>query len=298
MAVIRAIYDNESPSKPFVKWAGGKRQLLPEIEARIPWHELEANNWDYAEPFVGGGAVLFRVLEKVPAVRSVVNDLNPRLIAAYRAIRDNVEAVIDRLSELAAHFLPLDDTERLEHYLSMRARFNAKVPEDVETAALLIFLNRTCFNGLYRENARGDFNVPYGKVKNPMLCDVKTLRADAGALKQVTLQCGDFPSVLDSLRRTTFFYLDPPYKPISQTSSFNTYTKIPFNDDEQRRLATFCRALDAKGHYFLLSNSDPGDSFFDDLYAGFRIERVQARRCVSANPAKRGPLSELLISNF
>ena len=296
--VVSVIYNSETPTKPFVKWAGGKRQLLPEIEARLPWDELKGGYYDYVEPFVGGGAVLFHVLANAPRVRAIINDLNPRLIATYRAIRDNVDAVITSLSILADHFLPLDATRRLEFYLSTRARFNVKDIDDAENAAMLIFLNRTCFNGLYRENAKGDFNVPYGKVKQPLLCDITTLRADSEALQQVTLQCGDFPSVLDKVNRPTFFYLDPPYKPISQTSSFNTYTKEPFDDNEQKRLATFCRTLDAHGHRFLLSNSDPGDGFFDDLYSGFHIERVRARRSVNANPSKRGPLNELLISNF
>ncbi len=284
--------------KPFVKWAGGKRQLLPEIEARVPLEALRSGAFSYVEPFVGGGAVLFRVLARVPGVRAVVNDLNPRLVGAYRAIRDDVDTVIERLSEFEVAFLPLDEAGRLDFYLAIRQRFNSLAVNATEEVAMLLFLNRTCFNGLYRENAKGAFNVPYGKVKRPCICDRETLLADACALQGVDCLCGDFAAVLERVDGPAFFYLDPPYKPISQTSSFNAYTSVPFDDVEQARLAQFCRALDAAGHRFLLSNSDPGGGFFEQLYKGFRIERVQARRCVNANPAKRGALSELLISNF
>lgn len=284
--------------KPFVKWAGGKRQLLPEIEARIPWEALRSGACGYVEPFVGGGATLFRVLARVPGVRAVVNDLSPRLMGAYRAIRDDVGAVIERLAGLEAAFLPLDEAGRLAFYLEARRRFNAGGLDAAGQAATLLFLNRTCFNGLYRENAKGAFNVPYGKVKRPCICDRETLLADARALRGVDCQCGDFAETLKRVEGPAFFYLDPPYKPISQTSSFNAYTRVPFDDAEQARLARFCRALDAAGHRFLLSNSDPGGDFFERLYAGFRIERVQARRSVNANPAKRGALTELLISNL
>lgn len=284
--------------KPFVKWAGGKRQLLPEIEARIPWEALRSGACCYVEPFVGGGAVLFRVLARVPGVRAVVNDLNPRLVGAYRAIRDDVDAVIEELSGFEKDFLSLDEVGRLNFYLAVRQRFNGGEVDASEEAAMLLFLNRTCFNGLYRENAKGAFNVPYGKVKRPCICDRETLLADARALQGVDCLCGDFAAVLDRVDGPAFFYLDPPYKPISQTSSFNAYTSVPFDDVEQARLAQFCRALDAAGHRFLLSNSDPGGDFFERLYEDFHIERVQARRCVNANPAKRGALTELLISNF
>lgn len=284
--------------KPFVKWAGGKRQLLPEIEARVPLEALRSGAFSYVEPFVGGGAVLFRVLARVPGVRAVVNDLNPRLVGAYRAIRDDVDTVIERLSEFEVAFLPLDEAGRLDFYLAIRQRFNSRAVNATEEVAMLLFLNRTCFNGLYRENAKGAFNVPYGKVKRPCICDRETLLADACALQGVDCLCGDFAAVIDRVKGPAFVYLDPPYKPISQTSSFNAYTSVPFDDVEQARLARFCRVLDAAGHCFLLSNSDPGGEFFERLYKGFRIERVQARRCVNANPAKRGALSELLISNF
>ena len=289
----------EGLAKPFVKWAGGKRQLLPAITAKIPWPRLDSKELLYVEPFVGGGAVLFAVLASCPAAHALANDANPRLIGAYRAVQRHTEALIARLASLEAQFLSLDRADRAPFYLDLRARFNAHPHDATECAALLLFLNRTCFNGLYRENAAGDFNVPYGKVTRPRICDAATLRADAHALRHTTITCGDFSDTLGQVGpRQAFFYLDPPYKPISQTASFNAYTKTPFDDAEQTRLAAFCKELHRRGHLFLLSNSDPGGDFFERLYDGFRIERVRARRSVNANPAKRGPLDELLISNF
>lgn len=293
--------DTETPAKPFLKWAGGKRQLLPEILRRVPAAALRAGTMGYAEPFVGGGAVLFALLAAFPEIPcALASDLNPRLVGAYRAVREEPEALLGALRALAEAYLPLPRGERRVFYLRQRDRLNhaADTLPEAERAALLLFLNRTCFNGLYRENARGAFNVPFGDAANPMICDAETLLADARLLRRVTLLCGDFAETLAHAGRPTFFYLDPPYKPISRTASFNAYTKTPFDDREQRRLRDFCRELDHRGHLFLLSNSDPGDGFFDSLYAGFRIERVRARRSVNANPAKRGPLDELLISNF
>lgn len=289
--------------KPFVKWVGGKRQLLPEIMRRVPRRALASGEWAYAEPFVGGGAVLLAVLEAFPAIpQAAANDLNPRLVAAWRAVQSQPEALIAALQALADAYLPLAEPARRAFYLAQRARLNAEAPAGVGQCARLLFLNRTGFNGLYRENARGAFNVPFGRAANPLICDAPTIRADAALLRRarVTFLCGDFAAVPDALPegRRAFFYLDPPYRPLSQTSSFNAYVRTPFDDGAQRRLAEFCRALDRAGHRFLLSNSAPGDGFFERLYAGFRIERVLARRAVNANPAKRGPLHELLVSNY
>ena len=295
---MRPITDEQAGPRPFIKWVGGKRQLLPEILRRAPMRDLTAGTLGYAEPFVGGGAVFFALAQACQGLaQATLNDANPRLIGAYRALQESPEALLATLRALEADYLALPADGRRAFYLAQRKRFNALRGAEVECAALLIFLNRTGFNGLYRENARGDFNVPFGRHANPTICDAPTLMADAVALRGVRLLCGDFARLLDTLTRPSFVYLDPPYKPISATSSFNSYTKRPFDDAEQCRLAAFCRELDRRGHRFLLSNSDPGDGFFDRLYAGFRIERVRARRSVNANPAKRGPIDELLISN-
>ncbi len=284
--------------KPFIKWAGGKRQLLPEIIRRLPVKELMSGKMSYAEPFIGGGAVFFRLLnEGFCFHRIYLNDLNARLMTAYRIVRDEPMKLISRLRTLESEYQRHSSDKKKECYLFQRKKFNSGGLSDVEQAALLIFLNRTCFNGLYRENSKGHFNVPFGKSENPQICADDVLTADALALKDATLMCGDFSLVLNELGGQTLFYLDPPYKPISETSSFNTYTSVPFDDAEQIRLRDFCRTLDRQGHKFILSNSDPGNRFFDELYEGFRVARVKAKRSVNANASKRGVLDELLISN-
>ena len=280
-------------TKPFLKWVGGKRQLLPEILRRVPRQALASGKWAYAEPFVGGGAALLAILDAFPAIPlAVANDLNPRLIAAWRAVQAQPEALIAALQALAEAYLPLSEPERRAFYLDQRARLNSAPPQGNSQNPRLLFINRTGVNGHY----------PFGRARNPLLCDAPTLRADAALLRRarVTFHCGDFAEIPHLLPadRPTFFYLDPPYRPLSQTSSFNAYVRTPFDDDAQRRLADFCRALDRSGHRFLLSNSATDDGFFERLYAGFRLERVLARRAVNANPAKRGPLPELLISNY
>ncbi len=248
---------------------------------------------------MAGGALLFELLNdfsEIPHI--IVNDLNARLIGAYKTIRNTPEELVRALKELSNSYYAISEAQRRDFYLAKRERFNAGSLSDVEQTALLLFLNRTCFNGIYRENAKGGFNVPFGKAANPTICVPELLYANARALQNTELLCGDFADTLKHVKGKTLFYLDPPYKPISETSSFNTYTKIPFNDREQIRLRDFCREIDRQGHLFLLSNSDPADGFFDNLYDGFRIERVKAKRCVNANAAKRGALDELLISNF
>ncbi len=285
--------------KPFIKWVGGKRQLLPEITKRLPQKALKSGRIGYAEPFVGGGAVLFHLLnEGLAGTHVVVNDLNEKLIVAYQTIRDNTDKLIVILKDFEKEYRARSMEEKKDYYLEQRAKINKGGLSNIEQTALLLFLNRTCFNGLYRENAKGHFNVPFGKNKNPQICSEELLYADAQALQKADLRCGDFVSTLDYVQGETLFYLDPPYKPISETSSFNTYTKTPFDDAEQVRLRDFCAEIDRRGHKFVLSNSDPGEGFFDKLYVGFRIERVKAKRCVNANASKRGALDELLISNF
>lgn len=290
-------------SKPFVKWAGGKTQLLSEIAHRLPRQFRQSEAITYVEPFVGGGAVFFHLKSHYKNItHAVINDINPRLITAYRAIQQSPDALISELSRLQKLYLPLSQEARTEMYMNERERFNSGNTDSVETAALFIFLNRTCFNGLYRENSRGGFNVPHGKYVRPLICDEQTIRADSLMLQGVTITCGDFSSTECYAGPDTFFYFDPPYKPLSGTSSFNTYVKEPFDDNEQQRLRDFTRTVCAKGSQFVLSNSDvrgtdPSNNFFDDLYSEYTISRVFASRMVNANPQKRGKLTELMISN-
>ncbi len=292
-------------AKPFIKWVGGKGQLINQIESKLPSNFDKWENVTYIEPFVGGGAVLFHMLQQHPNIKhAVINDINSDLIICYRAIRDNVKELITALNDIQSQYYSLSDTSaKLEMYMTVRKRYNKKCLEPIEIAAYFIFLNRTCFNGLYRVNKSGLFNVPWGKHIKPLICDEYTLRADSQLLKRVEILEGDFEQTMRSAIGRAFFYLDPPYRPLSETSNFKDYSKEVFNDDSQIRLKDFCDRIVAGGNDFLLSNSDPknineSDNFFDELYSAYYIDRVMAARNVNANGQKRGKISELLIRSY
>ena len=296
-------------AKPFIKWVGGKGQLLQQLEIHLP-HELYCEEFTYVEPFVGGGAMFFFMLQKFHNIkRVIINDINHNLTEAYKVIKEEPEGLVHRLKHIVQKYLPIEDyEEQRTFYLEMRRRFNEEAMSSLDKTALLIFLNRTCFNGLYRENAKGKFNVPFGRYANPTICNEEIIFADSELLNRFDVQIlnGDFKDTAKTIDKTglTFFYFDPPYRPLSATSSFNSYVKEDFNDDCQRDLAEFCRMLDRKGNVrWMLSNSDcsaknPVDSFFEDIYEGFDIQRVYASRMVNANASKRGKLTELLIRNY
>lgn len=296
-------------AKPFLKWAGGKSQLLPQLESYLPT-QLDGRPFTYIEPFVGGGAMLFFMLKKHPEIkRAVINDINPHLIKAYRTIKDRPKELIERLSALEQQYYALEEEEsKKDFYLEARRIFNEHELDEVDRTKYLLFLNRTCFNGLYRENSKGKFNVPFGRNVNPTICNVETIMADSEALNRadVIILNGDFAETQNYLDNNgmNFVYFDPPYRPLNATSSFNSYVKEEFNDDEQTRLRDFSRMLDGQlGVYWMLSNSDcsaknPEDRFFETLYGDFYINRVYASRAINANAAKRGKLTELLICNY
>ena len=292
-------------AKPFLKWAGGKTQLLPTINSFLPNTFKGENDVTYIEPFVGGGAMLFYMLQKYPNIRrAVINDINSHLIKTYSVIRDEPYSLIEALTELQTTFKALKyHDKQKELYLDIRNRFNQHPLTDVEEASYMIFLNRTCFNGLYRENSNGGFNVPFGRYSNPTICDDELILADSELLQRVEILNGDFSHTAEYIQGYTFFYFDPPYRPLDATSSLNSYVKESFNDNEQIRLKDFYSALSDEGCYVMLSNSDcrgrnAEDDFFDRLYENFFIERVYAKRCINANAAKRGTLTELLIRNY
>lgn len=279
--------------------------MLDEISGALPAH-FQQTPFTYIEPFVGGGSVLFWILQTYPNIKkAIINDINADLINTYRAIKENVEALILVLKDWEKEYYSLNANHNLKkaYYYTKRDLFNSRSSDNTTQAALFIFLNRTCFNGLYRVNRNNEFNVPIGSYKKPLICDEDNLRAVNRTLQKVTILNGDFEQTLKYAEGDTLFYLDPPYKPLSKTSSFNSYAKEVFDDKEQIRLARFCKKLDSLGYRWILSNSDvkgknPEDNFFDDLYAGFNIRRVWARRNINANPAKRGELTELLITNY
>ncbi|MBR3647368.1 MAG: Dam family site-specific DNA-(adenine-N6)-methyltransferase [Paludibacteraceae bacterium] len=306
MIVINNKY---SAAKPFIKWVGGKGQLLQQLEAQLP-QELYDEPFTYVEPFVGGGAMLFFMLQHfVNIKRVIINDINGNLTEAYKNIKQEPEGLVYRLKHIEQQYLGINSEEdRKDFYLEMRRRFNEENLSSLDKTALLIFLNRTCFNGLYRENAKGLFNVPFGRYANPTICNEEVIYADSELLNRFDVQIlnGDFKATAKAIDKTglTFFYFDPPYRPLSTTSSFNSYVKENFNDDSQRDLAAFCRLIDHKENVrWMLSNADcsaknPADTFFEGIYEGFNIQRVYASRMVNANASKRGKLTELLIMNY
>ncbi|HHU85012.1 MAG TPA: DNA adenine methylase [Clostridiales bacterium] len=292
--------------KPFLKWAGGKGQLLSEIEKYYPFENGKITK--YAEPFVGGGAVLFDILSKYSLEEVYISDINAELINAYRIIRDDIDELIEMLSIMQNEYVPMDTKHRKTYYLTKRELFNdlkinGNENINIEKAALMIFLNKTCFNGLYRVNRKGLFNVPMGAYKNPMICDEENLRAVSEKLQNVKIVCDDYRKSEGFIDAKTFVYLDPPYRPITETASFTAYTENLFNDEEQIELARFVDAMHRKGAKVVVSNSDPKnsnteDDFFDKIYSAHRIKRVEATRMINCNSEARGKIKELLVSNF
>jgi DNA adenine methylase len=293
--------------KPFIKWAGGKGQLLPDIRKKYP-AELGRTITKYCEPFVGGGAVLLDMLSNYTLEEILINDINKELTNTYNHVKNHLEDLVYELSEIQKVFWPLDNKKRKEYYCEKRERFNyLKVNGDetinIEKAALFIFLNKTCFNGLFRVNKSGLFNVPMGAYKKPLICDVENLTAVNQLLKNTTIICGDYKDCLDFIDENTFVYIDPPYRPITQTASFTSYAETEFKDKEQNELGLFVHRIAEKNAKVVISNSDPknsddNDTFFDDLYNSYKIVRVTAKRMINCNGKSRGNVSELLISNF
>lgn len=294
-------------AKPFVKWAGGKGQLIGQIGQFLP---VDFSTWKdvtYVESFVGGGAMLFHMLQTYRNIsHAVINDINIELATCYRIVKTACNELIDALQTIERQYFSLYNHDSVEsereYYLQRRDEYNSKRSRlsSVETAALFIFLNKTCFNGLYRVNRKGEFNVPLGSQKRPTICDRETLLADSELLQRVEIMSGDYTGTLQISGPNTLYYFDPPYRPLNATSSFNDYSKEPFNDNEQVRLKEFCDRISQEGQHFMVSNSDcmqTGDPFFDNLYSGYRIERVAASRAINSKGTGRGKISELLIHN-
>lgn len=297
---------------PFLKWAGGKRQLLEQLKYYFP-AELESGLITrYVEPFVGSGAVFFDLFQAFDVREYLIADVNPELILVYQTIQQQVDRLIKQLQIIENDYLVLSEAERREFYYQIRKQYNRQRSSVnyakfhftwVERAASMLFLNRTGYNGLFRLNSKGEFNVPCGRYKNPRILDAENLRNASTILNQVSIQYGDFEEVADFVDANTLVYFDPPYRPLSETAHFTSYSETPFDDHQQLRLADFFRQLDAQGAKLMLSNSDPRnidpqDDFFDQAYQGFRIERLQAKRNINRDPSKRGPISELLILNY
>jgi DNA adenine methylase len=297
--------DSVAISKPFLKWAGGKRQLIKHIETTLPQKFKSEGNFTYIEAFVGSGAIMFYLLKKYNSkIKSlVINDSNTVLISVYNYLKNDPLALISKLNNHNESYFgySLED-DRKKYYLEQRCRFNTMEKNSIDKAAIVVFLNKTCYNGLYRVNSKNEFNVPFGRHLKPRILDEKTLLSDSILLQKAVILEGDFEETFKYKGSNTLFYFDPPYKPISQTSSFKSYSADNFGDTEQMRLKEFCDKITRAGNHFILSNSDlknekPEDNFFDDLYKAYKILRVPAKRTVNSVSKGRGKIFELLISN-
>ena len=320
---------NQKLAKPFLKWVGGKTQLLEQLDSFYP-PELKTGKIDkYFELFVGGGAVLFEVIQKYPIKKAFISDINPDLILAYQVIRDRALELITILSKLEEEYLNSNLEQRANIFYQIRENYNQQridfnydgggcwgnpsisnhcvenlSEESIKRVALIIFLNKTCFNGLYRTNKKGDFNVPMGRYKNPTICNKDNILKVSNLLQKVTITSGNYDIYSPYIDNTSLVYLDPPYRPISNTSSFTAYAKSSFNDDSQIKLSQYYQYLDQECQAkVILSNSDPKntdskDTFFDDLYSQYNIHRVRASRMVNSKATNRGNINELLITNY
>lgn len=293
--------------RPFVKWAGGKGSLIPQLNNFSPYELKNGIIERYIEPFVGGGAVLIDILQKYDIQEVYAFDINIDLINSYNVIKNNIEELITNLKQMETEYLQLGQEERKNYFYNIRDEYNnyelEENEQNVQRAAQFIYLNRTCFNGLYRVNKNGKFNVPVGSYKNPTICDEQNLRQLSQLIQNVQFQYGDYSRSMEYVTENTFIYFDPPYRPLNVTSGFTSYTKEDFNDDNQRELATFYGELNEKNAKLMLSNSDPKninkeDTFFDNIYQGFNINQIQASRMINANSNGRGKISEILVTNY
>ncbi len=292
--------------RPFVKWAGGKSGLISQLKDFYPFDLENGKIEKYVEPFVGGGAVLIDVLQKYEVKEAYAFDINEDLINCYNVIKNNIEQLIQELYKKEKEYKKLEMDERNIYFYDIRKEYNSYKLEkeiNIKRASEFIFLNKTCFNGLYRVNKSGKFNVPCGKYKNPTICDSKNLRNLSKLIQNVTFLYDDYKRSNRYVDNKTFVYFDPPYRPISVTSGFTSYTKEDFNEEAQKELARYYNELNTKNARLMLSNSNPKntnqkDDFFEENYKGFNINEVYAKRMINSNSKKRGEISELLITNY
>ena len=294
--------------KPFVKWAGGKGHLIKQLECLLPRDFDNLKDLTYIEPFVGGGAMLFHMLQNHKNIKKVViNDINADLIRCYQLIKDNPHALLERLHMLENNYFHYDVIDRGELYYAYRDQFNMTGINEDERAALFIFLNHTCFNGLFRVNLNGKFNVPHGRYKRPVICNEEVIMDDHRILNSVQLvikEPGDYKQVYANIsrKRPNFVYFDPPYRPLLNEHNFKQYSNSPFGDQQQEELKCFCDTLNAAGCKIMVSNSDSknqdGSSYFEELYDGYGFNRIIAPRAINAFGDKRVKLTEVVLTNY
>jgi DNA adenine methylase len=299
-------------AKPVLKWAGGKGQLLKQIVAALPTGIYQGEIDRYVEPFIGGGAIFLWISQHCPIQEFYLSDVNQELILLYLTIQKEVNSLIEALKILEKEYFSLSIESRKSYFLEQRRQYNEQQSrinyenfnvDGVSRSAQMIFLNRTCFNGLFRVNQKGEFNVPFGDYRNPRICHGKNLLAVSQLLQKAIIKHQDFTAYQNEIDSQSFVYFDPPYRPLSKTANFKAYARFDFNDREQERLARFYHKLNQQGAKLMLSNSDPHnldpqDNFFEKLYADFRINKIQANRLINSKASRRGAISELLITNY
>jgi len=305
-------YEYRVGAKPFLKWVGGKRQLLSQFENLYPTELKQRKIKNYYEPFVGGGAVFFDVAQNYEVENAFLYDINDELILSYKVIQKDVHKLLEFLHKYDKIYKALSEKKQQEYYYELRNSYNLnrfnidyeKYSENwIPRVAQTLFLNKTCFNGLFRFNSKGGFNSPQGKYKNPNIVDEQNLLNVSKLLEIATIKKADFREVKNDVKDNSFLYFDPPYRPISETASFTAYSKFNFEDDEQFQLASLFIDLDKLGHKLMLSNSDPkntnpDDNFFDTIYSNFNISRVDAKRSINSDPTKRNSIKEIVVTNY
>lgn len=300
-------------AKPILKWAGGKSKLIPVMEERYPLELKNKNIKRYIEPFIGGGAVFFNLASKYYFEEIIINDINKELVLTYKVVKEYPTELMNLLSTYQDKYNMFGTIEEKQNYfyeirdLFNKGKGNINYDEisfrEIEHAAYMIFLNKSCFNGLYRENKKGGFNVPFGKKEKLNTFDKENIINASEVLKNAIILNGDFEELEKHIDENTFVYMDPPYRPLNATSNFNDYSKESFNDDSQIRLAEFYKRISDRGAKLMLSNSDPkntdeNDNFFDDLYKNFNIQRINASRSINSKGTGRGKISEILVTNY
>lgn len=300
-------------ASPFLKWAGGKRELIEALDSRLPDRMRDGGIYRFVEPFVGGGALFFHIRRKYPIEEFHISDLNPDLVNSYLVVRDGLSSLLGHLGEIADEYLPLDHDGRSQVFYQVRESYNSSrgalvsesdTEERAIRAAQTIFLNRTCFNGLYRVNSNGEYNVPHGNYSNPHIRNSENLEKISVLLQDVEISCGSYEDCREHVDGGTFVYFDPPYRPLPNANSFTDYSQTSsFRDEDQRTLAEFFSKMHNRGASLMLSNSDPhvtnpNDDFFDEVYADFNIHRVKARRRINSDGSGRGAISEIIVTNY
>lgn len=307
------IVKEKNKAKPFLKWAGGKSQIINELEKRLPDKIKETKIINrYIEPFIGGGALFFYLKNKYFIKKAFLFDINVELIIGYKIIKNNYRELITKLKKLERTYLKYNNNQKEKLYYQIRDYYNHQRTNFnydkfnfkwIERASYLIFLNKTCYNGLFRQNKNGEFNVPFGKYKNPSICNENNIIEVHKALQNTEIICDDFYKSRKYIIKNSLVYLDPPYRPLNATSGFTQYAKYGFNDNDQIKLANYYKGIDKKGAFIILSNSDPknvnpDDNFFDLLYKEYHIERVLAKRFINCDAKKRGTINEIIVGNY